>query len=67
MSTGALSVTNSVNVALPVPPEFVAPKLTALCPSVVGVPEMTPVTVFTLNPAGNPLALKEDGLFVPVI
>jgi len=49
------------------PPAFAAPTVTLLVPAVVGVPEITPVAVFTLNPAGNPLALKEDGLFVAVI
>jgi len=54
-------------VALAEPPEFAAPTVTLLVPAVVGVPEITPVVGLTLNPAGNPLALKEVGLFVAVI
>ena len=50
-----------VNVALPVPPELVALIVTvyglpASVPA-VGVPEITPVVVFTLRPAGSPVAL----------
>ena len=46
-----------VNVALPVPPELVALMVTLYVPAVVGVPEINPVLVFTLKPAGNPVAL----------
>ena len=42
-----------VNVALPVPPELVALIVTLYVPAVVGVPEITPVLVFTLKPGGN--------------
>jgi len=45
-----------VNVAVPVPPELVALIVTLYVPAVVGVPEITPVPVFTLKPAGNPVA-----------
>jgi hypothetical protein len=34
---------------------------------VVGVPEMSPVLAFTVNPEGNPVALYEVGLFVAEI
>jgi hypothetical protein len=46
-----------VNVALPVPPALVALIVTLYVPAVVGVPEITPVVVFTLRPAGSPVAL----------
>ncbi|MNG07858.1 hypothetical protein D3C84_911790 [compost metagenome] len=46
-----------IKVAVPVPLALLAPKLTTDCPIAVGVPEITPVDVLILNPAGNPLAL----------
>ena len=46
----------TVSVLLPVPPAFVALIVTVLFPAVVGVPEMPPVVVFTVKPAGSPLA-----------
>ena len=45
-----------VRVALPVPREFVALIVTVKVPEAVGVPEITPVEVFRVNPAGNPVA-----------
>ena len=36
-------------------------------PAVVGVPEITPVLVFTLRPGGSGLALNVVGLLVAVI
>jgi len=36
-------------------------------PAVVGVPEITPVLVLTVSPAGRPIALKLVGLLVAVI
>ena len=47
----------NVKVALPVPPELVALMVTLYVPAVVGVPEITPVLVFTDRPAGSPVAL----------
>src|ERR1700730_14837484 len=35
-------------------------------PAAVGVPEMTPVVVFTASPAGKPAALKLLGLLLAV-
>ena len=60
-----------VNVALPVPAAFVALMVTlyglpASVPA-AGVPEISPVLVLTLRPAGNPVALKLLGLLVAVI
>jgi len=45
-----------VKVTVPVPREFVALIVTVKVPDAVGVPEITPVEVFTVNPAGNPVA-----------
>jgi hypothetical protein len=44
-------------VAVPVPAELVALKVTLNGPATEGVPEMTPVDVLTESPAGNPAAL----------
>jgi hypothetical protein len=55
-----------VSVALPVPPALVALMVTLYVPAVVGVPEISPVVVFTANPAGSPVALKLVGLLVAV-
>ena len=59
--------TVKVSVALPVPPELVALIMTLYVPAVVGVPEINPVLVFTVKPAGSPVALKLVGLLVAVI
>ena len=45
-----------VSVAVPPPPPLVALSVTLLVPDALGVPVIAPVLVFTLNPAGNPLA-----------
>ena len=55
--TGFAGLMVKVNVALPVPPELVALMVTLYVPAVVGVPEIRPVVVFTVKPAGNPVAL----------
>src|SRR5438067_6158728 len=65
VGTGLLIV--RVSVALPVPPAFVALMVTLYVPAVVGVPEINPVLVFTVKPAGSPVALKLVGLLVAVI
>jgi hypothetical protein len=44
------------NVLLPVPLALVAVIVTVYVPAVVGVPEITPVLVFTVRPGGNGLA-----------
>ena len=56
-----------VNPALPVPPALVALMLTVKIPTPVDVPEINPVAVFTVKPAGNPVALKLVGLLLAVI
>jgi hypothetical protein len=65
--TGGAGLMVKVNVALPVPPALLALIVTVYVPAVVGVPEITPVLVFTLKPTGNPVALKLVGLLVAVI
>ena len=54
--TGAGTEIVSDKVALPVPVLFVALSVTVDVPAAVGVPEMRPVLVFTLSPAGKPVA-----------
>jgi hypothetical protein len=46
---------------------LVALIVTVVTAAVVGVPEITPVVVSTLKPAGNGVALKLVGLLVAVI
>jgi hypothetical protein len=67
VTTGAGGFTVTTSVPLPVPVTFVAEIVTLFEPAVVGVPEITPVAVLTLNPAGSEVALKLVGLFVAVI
>ena len=57
----------SVSVAVPVPAEFVAPRVIFDVPADVGLPEMRPVDVAIDRPLGNPDALKLVGEFVAVI
>jgi hypothetical protein len=54
--TGGAAVMVSVSVAFPVPPLLVALSVTVEVPAAVGVPEINPVAVFTVNPAGKPVA-----------
>jgi hypothetical protein len=49
-------LTVSVKVALPVPLAFFALSVTDDVPDAVGVPEINPLLVFTVSPAGNPVA-----------
>jgi len=65
--TGVGGLIVKVNVWLPVPPALVALIVTVYVPAVVGVPEINPVLVFTVKPAGSPVALKLVGLLVAVI
>jgi hypothetical protein len=62
-----VAATITVTVAVPVPLAFVALNETAELPAAVGIPEMTPVPVLMLRPAGSPLAPKLVGVFVAVI
>ena len=49
------------------PAPLLAVMVTLVVPAAVGVPEITPVLVFTLRPAGSGLAVKLVGLLVAVI
>ncbi len=64
---GDCGLTVRVKVWVPVPPAFVALKVTEDVPALVGVPEITPVLVLTESPAGNPVALKLVGLLLAVM
>ena len=55
------------SVALPVPVILVAMMVTLVIPAAVGVPEITPVAVFTVRPVGRPVALKLVGVLLAVI
>jgi hypothetical protein len=61
------AVTVSVRVAVPVPAVFVALSVIVETPPAVGVPEIRPVVVFTVRPAGSPVAPKLVGLLLAVI
>ncbi|MEI8080147.1 MAG: hypothetical protein WCH61_11030 [bacterium] len=50
-----------LSVAFPVPAEFVAEMVAFEVPATVGVPEMSPVDVFTVSPDGRPAAAKDAG------
>ena len=65
--TSAAEVTVMLKVAVPVPMELVALRATLKVPTLVGVPLMRPVCVFTLKPAGSPLAPKLVGELVALI
>ena len=54
--TAATGFTWSVSGFVPVPTLFVAESITVKDPDAVGVPLITPVVVFTLKPAGSPVA-----------
>jgi len=65
----ALMVITSVCWALVLqgPAPLLAVMVTFVVPAVVGVPEITPVLVLTLRPAGSGLAVKLVGLLLAVI
>ena len=55
-------VRSRTRVALPVPVELVAERVTLKVPAAtLGVPEITPVLVLMERPPGRPVALKEAG------
>jgi hypothetical protein len=66
-AAGKLALIVMLKVLVPVPPALVALSVTLVVAAVVGVPEISPVVVLTVSPAGNPVALKEVGLFEAVI
>ena len=53
---GGGGITASVSVAVPVATPLVAPSVTVNMPRAEGVPEINPVPVLTVRPAGNPAA-----------
>lgn len=65
--TGFGRLTVKVRVAVPAPFALEAPIVTVELPAVVGVPVIAPEAVLTLNPAGNPSALKLVGLLLAAI
>ncbi len=54
-------------VAVPVPPAFTAPMVTLVVPATVGVPEIAPVVVLRVKPAGKAVEVKLVGVLVAVI
>ena len=64
-TTGAAMV--SVSVAWPLPTALLAEMVTVDVAAVVGVPLITPVEVFKLNPAGSPVAPKDVGVLLAVM
>jgi hypothetical protein len=65
--TPEVEFTVSVTVALPVPEELVALRVTVEVPTAEGMPEINPVLVFTESPLGSPVAAKLVGLLLAVI
>ena len=65
--TGAPSVMLNVTDKVPVPLALVADTVTAVVATVVGVPEITPVLLFNVNPAGSAVELKLVGELVAVM
>jgi len=66
MMGGALRVITRV--AVPVPVELVAERVTLKVPAAtLGVPEIAPVVVLMERPPGRPVALKEVGELSAVI
>ena len=65
--TGGGGLIVSVRVLIPVPPALVAFKDMLKVPEEVGIPEIKPLAVLTVSPAGRPVASKLVGLLVAVI
>jgi hypothetical protein len=63
----AIVITKVAVAALQVPAPLLAVMVTLVVPAVVGVPEITPVLVLIIRPAGSGLAVKLVGLLVAVI
>ena len=51
----------------PAPAVLAAETDTVNVPDTVGVPDITPVDVFTVRPVGRPVALNEVGVLLAVI
>jgi len=63
----AIVITKVAVALLQGPAPLLAVMVTLVVPAVVGVPEITPVLVLTVRPAGNGLAVKLVGLLVAVM
>jgi hypothetical protein len=67
VGTALIVITSVALAVLQGPAPLLAVIVTLVVPAVVGVPEITPVLVLTLRPAGSGLAVKLVGLLVAVI
>ena len=67
VGTALIVITNVALAVLQEPAPLLAVMVTLVVPAAVGVPEITPVLVFTLRPGGSGLAVKLVGLLVAVI
>jgi hypothetical protein len=65
--TGSAAAMERVKVALPVPLLLAAQRVTVEVAAAVGVPEISPVVLLTVRPAGNPVAAYLVGVLVAVI
>ncbi len=65
--TGVGVLRDKVSVWFPVPWSLLAEIVIVMVATVVGVPEIRPVAVFTLRPAGRPVALKLVGVLFAVM
>ena len=67
VGTALIVITRVALAVLQEPAPLLALMVTLVVPAAVGVPEITPVLVLTLRPAGSGLAVKLVGLLVAVI
>jgi hypothetical protein len=67
VGTALIVITRVALAVLQVPAPLLAVMVTLVVPAAVGVPEITPVLVLTVRPAGRGLAVKLVGLLVAVI
>jgi hypothetical protein len=67
VGTALIVITSVALAVLQGPAPLLAVIVTLVVPAVVGVPEITPVLVLTLRPAGSGLAVKLVGVLVAVI
>ena len=67
LRAGVNEAMDSVRFSFPVPPLLVALSMIVDVPPTVGVPEISPVEVFTVSPAGSPVAPKPVGILVAAI
>ena len=65
--TATAALTVRVSEEVPVPPALEAWRVTLFVPTANGVPDISPLVVFTPSPEGRLLAPKEVGLLEAVI